>query len=391
MFHAAGVLHDGLIALKSEREIEDVLAPKLYGTLVLDRALQAQPPDFLVLFSSASAYVAPAGQVDYVAANAFLNAYAEACRDSRNWPVVAIDWGIWKNVGMARDSSSNGVVPTLDDLATTQARRAAPDYPLFMALQVFQEGREQVYSITGQVSVADSWIVDDHRLVDGQALFPGSGYLELIRAALAAARLGRGKWTATNLRFLEPFFIPDDGAALFRIRLRGSATTWHFQVEVNRIVVVTADVRLDAQDADIDVPDLAEIGRRCTQSTETAIGEASLRTRQEAHLKFGPRWHVLHSLKLGEREALAALRLRDGLAADLGTYALHPGLLDIATGCAMDLIPGLPRAGSAAEPVGAGALRRVPAAAAAAARVHQLDTAVAGNRIRRRAPRHSTC
>ncbi|RYG62458.1 SDR family NAD(P)-dependent oxidoreductase, partial [bacterium] len=100
VFHAAGVLRDNLIALKSERDIEDVFSAKLYGTLVLDAALQSMPLDFMVLFSSVSSYVAPVGQIDYVAANAFLNAFAESCRDRRKYPVLAINWGIWKGIGM---------------------------------------------------------------------------------------------------------------------------------------------------------------------------------------------------------------------------------------------------------------------------------------------------
>ena len=94
VFHAAGVLRDGLLALKSEREIEEVFAPKLYGTRVLDELLQVQPPDFLILFSSISSFVAPVGQLDYVAANTFLNAYAESCKGQRPYPVVAVNWGI---------------------------------------------------------------------------------------------------------------------------------------------------------------------------------------------------------------------------------------------------------------------------------------------------------
>ena len=349
VFHAAGVLHDDLIALKSEREIEDVFAPKLYGTLVLDRALRDEPLDFFILFSSVSAFVAPAGQADYVAASTFLNAFAESCRDTREWPVLSIDWGIWKDVGMA-----GGLQQTLNGHDTAapspgQARRGAPEYPLFDSIQVFQEGREQLYAITGHVSTRDTWIVDDHRLVDGQSLFPGTGYLELIRAALQTTGLCNGPWTALNLRLIEPFFIDENAPSAFRIRLHGSADRWHFQLGLgngndsgaNRVVVATADIRLASAGGAEEQPlDIAGIASRCSSSIETATGDASLRVRQEAHLKFGPRWQVLHSLRLSATEALAVLRLRPALVPDLDTYSLHPGLLDIATGCAMDLIPG---------------------------------------------------
>ena len=111
VFHAAGVLNDGLIALKTERDIEEVFAAKLYGTLVLDQAFQSRSLDFMLLFSSISAFVAPVGQIDYVAANSFLNAFAESCRDRRPYPVVAIDWGIWKVSAWSRRPPHRSLIP----------------------------------------------------------------------------------------------------------------------------------------------------------------------------------------------------------------------------------------------------------------------------------------
>jgi len=72
------------------------LAPKMMGTLVLERVLKDLPLDFLVLFSSMSSITGGGpGQVDYCAANAFLDAYAR-CHFSRHGMTVAIDWGEWQ-------------------------------------------------------------------------------------------------------------------------------------------------------------------------------------------------------------------------------------------------------------------------------------------------------
>src|SRR5204863_6618213 len=76
VFHAAGVLHDSPLLGKSQQEIEEVFASKVHGTLVLDAVLRDVDLEFVVLFSSVSAMVAPPGQVDYVAASSFLDAYA---------------------------------------------------------------------------------------------------------------------------------------------------------------------------------------------------------------------------------------------------------------------------------------------------------------------------
>ena len=106
IFHTAGVVDDSLIALKTASDAQRVLAPKVAGTLNLTAALRATNLDtqlgFLMLFSSTSAIIAPPGQIDYVAANAFLNAYAQADHD---FPVLAVDWGVWREVGMAEKAA----------------------------------------------------------------------------------------------------------------------------------------------------------------------------------------------------------------------------------------------------------------------------------------------
>src|SRR5690606_24564698 len=80
VIHAAGVLRDQPMIGKRQDDIDAVFSPKVYGTMVLLEALGDRPLDFVVLFSSTSVATAPAGQVDYVAANAFLNATAARLR-----------------------------------------------------------------------------------------------------------------------------------------------------------------------------------------------------------------------------------------------------------------------------------------------------------------------
>ncbi len=96
VLHLAGVPASGLLQLKTPAMAEQVLAPKVRGTLVLANVLQDIPLDFLVLFSSVcSATGGGPGQVDYCAANAFLDAYAHA-HFLEHGMTVAIDWGEWQ-------------------------------------------------------------------------------------------------------------------------------------------------------------------------------------------------------------------------------------------------------------------------------------------------------
>ena len=67
---------------------------------MLEKLLANSPPDFIVLASSISAFLGEFGQVDYCAANAFLDAFAQAkaCTAQR---VISINWDTWEEVGMA--------------------------------------------------------------------------------------------------------------------------------------------------------------------------------------------------------------------------------------------------------------------------------------------------
>ncbi len=95
VIHAAGVPGVGLMQLKTREAAARVLAPKVQGTLMLERVLAHIPLDFLVLFSSISAITGGPGQVDYCAANAFLDAYARG-QGLRRALTVSINWSEWQ-------------------------------------------------------------------------------------------------------------------------------------------------------------------------------------------------------------------------------------------------------------------------------------------------------
>jgi NAD(P)-dependent dehydrogenase (short-subunit alcohol dehydrogenase family) len=98
VIHAAGTLRDSLVQMKNQGEVEEVFAPKIYGTLVLDEIFEHLPLDFFVVFSSISTAIAPVGQIDYVAANAFLNAYAQSRNSTSNRYTLSVNWGVWNEV-----------------------------------------------------------------------------------------------------------------------------------------------------------------------------------------------------------------------------------------------------------------------------------------------------
>ena len=104
--HAAGVLDDGVLLRQDWDRFQKVLAPKVDGAWNLHAATAEQDLDFFVLFSSIASLFGSAGQGNYVAANAFLDALAHA-RRARGLPALSINWGIWSDHGLAAERGAD--------------------------------------------------------------------------------------------------------------------------------------------------------------------------------------------------------------------------------------------------------------------------------------------
>jgi acyl transferase domain-containing protein/short-subunit dehydrogenase/acyl carrier protein len=92
--HAAGVIDDGLLTTLTAEQLERVLRAKLDAAVALDRHTRDLPLTAFVLFSSMSGTLGAAGQANYAAANAFLDALAHH-RRARGLPATSLVWGYW--------------------------------------------------------------------------------------------------------------------------------------------------------------------------------------------------------------------------------------------------------------------------------------------------------
>ncbi|MEM7199585.1 MAG: amino acid adenylation domain-containing protein [Planctomycetota bacterium] len=99
VIHAAGVAAGGLAVTRDRARTEAVLGPKVDGTAVLRALLADEPLECLVLCSSLITWMARPGTIDYVAANAVLDAHAQGAHEAP-WPVVAMGWDAWRSSGM---------------------------------------------------------------------------------------------------------------------------------------------------------------------------------------------------------------------------------------------------------------------------------------------------
>ena len=335
VFHAAGVLDDRLLALKTLADANRILRPKIDGTWVLHRLARESRVELLVLFSSTSVLIGPPGQADYVAANAFLDAYAESRRGESGPRTLSIQWGVWRDVGMAAEMAR---VLRAPDSERSVRKLPGP----FFETRIEAGG---AVLLEGRHAAASTWWLADHRMSDGHAVVPGTGYLQLLAAG--AVELGlRRPFAIRDAVFTRPLPVEDATAKRIRVRFRPRDGAYAAEVQslyaeqgVDMGYLTHAVALLSALDVRTPAPlDLSTIRARLTERTSETIG--SIRTPQELHLKFGPRFRCLRRTYFGDNEALGELALDPELASDVESTSLHAGLLDLGTGFAMELIPG---------------------------------------------------
>src|SRR3954469_4534979 len=324
VFHCAGVLKDQLIALRAPETESAVLSVKAKGALVLQSLFVDGDLDFLIHFSSVSSILGLPGQVDYTAANAVLDALAKArmARGNRT-RTVSINWNAWKEVGM------------LATLVRERSGPAASDLPPAGSLLgdcVRDDAGQTLFHAV--MHARTHWPLGEHVVRGGQAVIPGTGFLEIARAALAH-RFEDRPIEIRDLVFLQPFAVGPDETRAMNIRLNR---------EGDHSLVVYGDSEeqpyATARVAYVDSPagprqSVPTIRARCRERGEVMNGWLV-----QNFMDFGPRWSNVQAIHLGQGEALIDLALPAGFGSDLPTYGLHPALLDMATGAAQKLIPG---------------------------------------------------
>ena len=326
VIHAAGVPAGGLIQQKTPEVVQQTFASKVYGTIALASVLEGISLDFFILSSSLASFLGGFGQVDYCAANAFLDAFACYNTSSYDIPTISINWDVWKDVGMAVEAVKQVTRSQKPELQQAESI----SHPLFHQ-RIAEPNQQTLISV---LSVDEDWIVAEHRVL-GKAALPGTAYLEMARAAFEILT-GKETGEIQDIQFLFPLILEDkeekvvhtilknrDEGFDFVIMSQGSTQNSQWQEHAK------GKIRGIAAEKDV-FHDIDAIKNRCGRQKITVTGEE-----QKPHagfIEYGPRWQNVKEFFPGEHEGLLFLELPHEFSEDCELFPLHPALLDSATG-----------------------------------------------------------
>jgi len=276
--------------------------------------------------------------------------------------VISIAWDRWDEAGMAAEAAPP-IAPLSPDLPALPGEAVA--HPLLDRRLPGEPGR---HVFVTRFSAERHWVLAEHRFA-GTPVMPGTAFLELARAAcaLAGGEAGpaadrtdgasgasgaSGEWGASalevrNLSFVAPLAVPDREACDVFTTLHRAGDAWKIRI-ASRMpgsgwrehAVGEAAPPGAPQPAASTPPALRDLLAAMpltalTSPTDGPDGTAAAAAIDQGDLGlvFGPRWQgVALAVAAAGDQFLARLELPARFAADLDGLALHPALLDVATG-----------------------------------------------------------
>ena len=307
VIHAAGQLHDAPLSAKSLAEARADMAAKVGGAQVLHELLPEGSVDVFALISSSSVVIGGAGQTDYVAANAVLEAMAASRHDG-----LSIAWGVWRDIGMAARmyGAGDSAAGRADGLLGTR-----------------YDDESGTVRFETVIDPDHDWRVAEH-LVAGQPVLPGTAYVELAYAA-GLALLGQTAFEMQSLSLAVPMVF----TSCLPRRVSVQLAPVHNGFEVLMTSTANpAEAPLEHARAQIKVARFEDRDRPSGLSDAAPRMPAprSGHAPQEVLIAFGPRWKNVGRVTLAGDVAEGVFALAPKFASDLADHPLHPALLDMA-------------------------------------------------------------
>jgi acyl transferase domain-containing protein len=357
VIHSAGVPSGGLIQLKTREMTAAIFAPKVRGAFILDSLLRDEKLDFFLVFSSLTSLLGAVGQVDYCAANAFLDAFAKSRSRRCEGLTASVGWDAWAEVGMAVKAKK--IWPMRPGAGLSQERQQADSngsqsiHPLLE--ECVYEGDQQTF--VTQFNPAKQWVLGQHR-IQGYPTLVGTSYLEMARAAFETRENGNGG--ALEIRdviFLEPMVADDGESREVRLVLKKVENGYEFVARSEQASSGNGESRWQEHVRGT----LARVNAEppCMRSTEewpvngsaadattsngfshaTRASDArASRTGLRSPVSLGPRWNSTMKYVIEGNRGWASLELPEEYSAELDYMKLHPALMDSATSFALRII-----------------------------------------------------
>ncbi|MDR7169760.1 epothilone polyketide synthase D [Nocardia kruczakiae] len=149
VFHLAAVLRDAVLTNQSWAQFDPVLRPKALGAWNVHRAVAGDPVEYFVMYSSTATVLPSGGQLNYAAANAFLDGLAHY-RRAQGRAATAVAWGPFRDTGLAARSTA-----TEEYLAGRGIRSLTPAAGYTLLETLLDDGRPRA-AIIGLD--ADAWL-----------------------------------------------------------------------------------------------------------------------------------------------------------------------------------------------------------------------------------------
>jgi len=338
VIHAAGISGGGMLAVKPKEAAQRVLVPKVHGGQVIADLLGGKGLDLAIYCSSLISVTGDFGLGDYCAANNVLDVFAQQMHAS-GVHSLSVNFPAWLDIGMAVQAMATDVPAAFREMQRGAASQPT-DHPL-LDRRIADRSGDFLFSTV--FTPTSTWVLDEHR-INGEAVVPGVGYLELARAAFAESR-GSGPVELRDVVFLAPLRVesnrevrtvikPGDDRDTFTVIAGdepagrdGSPWTEYARGSLRRL-----------EPSPLPRHDLDAIRSRCQLGT---VAGANLLSRTGI-VVVGAHWDAVKTVHVGEREELAEIELPDAFVDEINAFGLHPAILDCATSFAQTLIPAAP-------------------------------------------------
>jgi acyl transferase domain-containing protein/acyl carrier protein len=329
VIHSAGLVGGGVISLATAAAADEVLRPKVRGTLCLDAVFQKRDLEFLVLFSSITSILGEAGRMDYCSANSFMDAFACFRNGRSKCQTISLNWIQWGEVGMAA---------RWEKAQSRQRSRPPGIEPIDRQRKLLERIASTSGNIIYRIAIQPDrdWVMSTHLLMNIPTLV-GTAFIDLIYQFCKEMHPDRTP-QLQNLVFISPLMVETGSKKKIRLVLAPLAAGYTFsftsQQEGKDENADPWHEHLKGELMPIPVDDPAPVSVSAIRSRLTPYDgpvNSYMKFMDEAPLlELGARWDCLQKISLGTDEWLSEIRLKDEYLQDLQQHPIHPALADVA-------------------------------------------------------------